>query len=406
MKFPTPLKVTDAGSMVFSFDAFDPFIKFLKDEIDFWTAQNEKLKVTGRRPAAYVDAPSPLVSMMATMVEWKEASKSWDEAAISANLTSYQNNQIAQLSGQWLWSGHSFIPAWMSAYNFSQTTGDAFFELVVNKTANSIGSFEYLRGYLLAYEFLMQDESLIIKRRGAERASFNTLKDQLVATKSELVSEVTDYQTEINEWKTELTSGLESWQGKHVKNVDDTTLRHSTEFQDRLSAWTERVIQLESLYQEKLRLDSPASYWAKSATKFKKQGFYWVGALVLISITAIVYFSYFFASWLLGFKTEVKLNTLEGIVLFGVIISSFAVLIRTFSRLSFSAFHLQRDSEEREQLTHLYLALSKDTEIDSDSRNIVLQALFSRTETGLLANESGPAMPGIHDIVSSLAKKS
>ncbi len=127
--------------------------------------------------------------------------------------------------------------------------------------------------------------------------------------------------------------------------------------------------------------------------------------MALTAAVTIIFFSYFFISWLLGLKTEIKLNTLEGIILFGVIISSFAILIRTFSRLAFSSFHLQRDSEEREQLTHLYLALSNETDIDVDSRKIVLQALFSRAETGLLGHENGPTMPGgLSDIVSNLSR--
>lgn len=52
-----------------------------------------------------------------------------------------------------------------------------------------------------------------------------------------------------------------------------------------------------------------------------------------------------------------------------------------------------RDAEEREQLTYLYLSLTHESEIDKESRDIVLQALFSRSETGLLSQEQGPKMP-------------
>ncbi len=406
MNFPSAMTFSDALGKVFEFETFESLISFFKSESDYWTKAAEAVTAKGRAPSVLLNSAMHTTNLMNTLIAWQAASTEWDPGTLSANLRSLQSSQLAQLTGQWLWSGHSFIPAWVDAYNFSQGTGDGFIEPIVGKTANSAANFEYLRGYILAYEFLMKDESLITKRRGAERASFNTIKDQLVDTKSELTDKVVKYQNDIDLWKSKLTDGIEQWEIKHKKDVDDTTLRHSKEFQERLSTWNERTLELENLYQEKLRLNSPASYWGDSAKKFKKQGFYWIGALVLVTATSITYFSYFFVSWLLGFKTDVKLNTLEGIILFGVIISSYAVLIRAFSRLSFSAFHLQRDSEEREQLTHLYLALSKETDIDSDSRNIVLQALFSRTETGLLANENGPAMPGIHDIVSSLTKKS
>lgn len=58
---------------------------------------------------------------------------------------------------------------------------------------------------------------------------------------------------------------------------------------------------------------------------------------------------------------------------------------------------------KREQLTYLYLSLTNESVIDEKSREIVLQALFSRTETGLLNNEHGPTMPGA-DILQAALK--
>lgn len=77
------------------------------------------------------------------------------------------------------------------------------------------------------------------------------------------------------------------------------------------------------------------------------------------------------------------------------VLAIYAYVLRLLSRLTFSSFHLMRDAEEREQLTYLYLALSNDAKVDEKSREIVLQALFSRSETGLLTNEHGPVMPGM-----------
>ena len=61
--------------------------------------------------------------------------------------------------------------------------------------------------------------------------------------------------------------------------------------------------------------------------------------------------------------------------------------------MTFSSFHLSRDAEEREQLTHFYLALKKDTEINEQERQLILQSLFSRADTGLLKDDSSPTMP-------------
>ncbi len=72
----------------------------------------------------------------------------------------------------------------------------------------------------------------------------------------------------------------------------------------------------------------------------------------------------------------------------------------------FSSFHLQRDAEEREQLTHVYLALTHEKdELDVEARNIILQALFSRADTGLLGGDSGPTMPGINEMLKATSGK-
>lgn len=86
---------------------------------------------------------------------------------------------------------------------------------------------------------------------------------------------------------------------------------------------------------------------------------------------------------------------IRGIIILATIISFGAYLIRLFVKMTLSSFHLERDSEEREQLTHVYLALVNENKIDKSERDFILQSLFSRADTGLLGNDSGPTMPGI-----------
>jgi len=82
-------------------------------------------------------------------------------------------------------------------------------------------------------------------------------------------------------------------------------------------------------------------------------------------------------------------------------IAAFAYLVRVCGRIAFSCFHLMRDAEEKRQLTYLYLSLSKKDRIDESSRDIVLQALFSRSESGLLGMDSSPTLPNVSDVVKS-----
>ncbi len=80
-------------------------------------------------------------------------------------------------------------------------------------------------------------------------------------------------------------------------------------------------------------------------------------------------------------------------VLFTLGFSTLFYLLRLFVKLSLSSFHLARDANERYQLTHQYLALLQEKAIDDKSRDILLQSLFSRAETGLLKGDSSPTLP-------------
>lgn len=50
----------------------------------------------------------------------------------------------------------------------------------------------------------------------------------------------------------------------------------------------------------------------------------------------------------------------------------------------------------------VYLALLQEGAINGDERNLVLEALFSRVETGLLKRDSSPEMPGISSLIEKL----
>jgi len=84
---------------------------------------------------------------------------------------------------------------------------------------------------------------------------------------------------------------------------------------------------------------------------------------------------------------------IRGMIILATIISFAAYLVRICGKLTFSSFHLQRDSEEREQLTMVFLALIEEGAIEQKERDLILQSLFSRADTGLLGGDSSPTMP-------------
>jgi len=87
------------------------------------------------------------------------------------------------------------------------------------------------------------------------------------------------------------------------------------------------------------------------------------------------------------------------------LISLIAFGVRAITKVMFSSFHLARDAEERHTLTFFYLSLlqEKDSKINDEDRKLILQSLFSRAETGLLKDDSGPTMP--NDFIGKIMNK-
>ncbi|EOD5329025.1 DUF6161 domain-containing protein [Vibrio parahaemolyticus] len=175
----------------------------------------------------------------------------------------------------------------------------------------------------------------------------------------------------------------------------------NTERFELLESATKKLCDLETAYQEHLKLEKPAKYWSDAAKKYSDAGAWWGAVLVLLILVGIAGFVHFYSKFLMGQELGVSLDTVKGVVLFVTGITVYGFLIRVVSRLLMSTIHLQRDSEERAQLTYFYLSLIKDGAIDEDSRNIVIQSLFSRTETGLITGDSSPTMPTV-DVLKNI----
>lgn len=402
---------TDLARKSFNFTSIEQLKEFSLREAKYWSDQWGVIKGFGiGSQHAYIATHSIWRSVYDLLESWKENFKKWDEKTSISNINSQCGQWASQINGRWLWSGHAFNDAWIASYKISQATGDAFINAIVGNSVNGIGSFDILKGSVLAYEFLFQEESTLTKRRHAEEKAFSRLRGQLAEKKDELIKQVEEFQEGMvfwadetqqgfSDWHQEKKNEFSQWHSKLDEGLNQAEAGRQSLFETKLQGWESNISQLEHTYEEKLRLERPARYWAIRARRLWIQGLCWSTLLAVLLAGGIAYFTYLFTQWLSGKEMTVSLHSFQGAVLLTVIISSFVFLIRMASRLAFSAFHLQRDAEEREQLTHVYLSLVNQSQADDESRKIILQALFSRAETGLLAGESGPTMPGIDGLV-------
>ncbi len=195
-----------------------------------------------------------------------------------------------------------------------------------------------------------------------------------------------DYAKAIDEIKDAKETDFDNWYNKAKEN-HDTFVNDTKEHREHL----------EKTYRDLLRLKSPAEYWSKRAIILKRDGkkyMAWMVALVVFAAGLLYFLLGTISNDTLGLIFKNTGTAIKWSIVFISFLSLLAYGIKILAKLSFSSFHLARDAEEREQLTYLYLALRKDGNVEDGDRHIVLQALFSRADTGLLKDDSSPSMPG------------
>lgn len=404
------LQITDMDNHVERFESLRAFRSFCETESSFW--EDAQKKLGNQAPSQpYLNIASSFRHLLSQLQSWESSLESWDAVDLNNQLNWAIQNFIGNAQSSWLWHGQPYIHAYIKCFaEHGATSAQAFIEYVVRKNTGNINNAEWFKGYMFGYEFLNQ-KSEILQRRKSEKISLDKLRGQFVEARNQLFGEAEAVREEICNWD-KAHKARSNRRFSAQKRLNKAVVRHNEErfakslshMSDELGTWQHKVAELETLYQEKLKLQKPADYWAKAAKRYGLQGSLWALAIVAAIVVGLVYFREFFVTWLQGKQMPLQLNSLQGVVLFGSIAAVYAFLLKTLSRLAFSAFHLMRDAEEREQLTYLYLSLSNESAVDEKSREIVLQALFSRSETGLLTNESGPTMPGIELAKAAVGK--
>lgn len=165
---------------------------------------------------------------------------------------------------------------------------------------------------------------------------------------------------------------------------------------------------IQNQYSELLKLQEPVKYWKDRAGELNKKAN--IMMWVLGGITAIaVVLTYVLLWWTPEGMLESIFNgdksaAIRWSIVFAIFISFIAFMFRAIMKFMFSNYHLARDAEEREKLTYLYISLLSKGDFSEEEKKIVFQALFSRSDTGLLKEDSSPTMPGISSIIEKNIK--
>lgn len=269
--------------------------------------------------------------------------------------------------------------------------------LVNDSSPSNIGGKNNFIALVEAYRFEQSELGKEYSGSESEKRSLGGIK----ARYGKLVGEATQKTQEyINETKKEYDTYVDKLEKLHdekKEDIENLLSKIEVHKKENNEEAQNHINKLTETYQEHLRLDGPVEHWDKRKKHYNFWGKIWLGisSILILAFAASLYLILVSPPEL--FEIHLFAGDPVGIkwtLLFITFLSLGAFLIRNFTKMAFSAFHLARDAEERAQLTHVYLALSKDTEVEKEEKKIAFQSIFGRAETGLIGGDSSPTLPG------------
>ena len=250
-----------------------------------------------------------------------------------------------------------------------------------NNINNSISGTESLRGFV---------EGLIY--RGVIETT-KSISEKIATDYTDNVKRAYDGFSKLNEDYNKAFHDQEKQVTQFYKDINDKFNNIQTNSDNFFTQQKKRIEDLENLYADKLRLEKPAEYWQKMYQVYQKKGNIWMWTSSVIAIILVISLALFVAFmpnfinensyWFDIIKNSAVLSIIAGIGLY---------VLRMCFKMAMSSYHLSRDAKEREQLSYFYLALVHEKAITDKERALIVNSLFSRSDTGLLKGESTPTM--------------
>ncbi|MDR2275325.1 MAG: hypothetical protein LBF27_30730 [Sphingobacterium sp.] len=284
----------------------------------------------------------------------------------------------------------------------SNSVDAAYYYLIGSN--QSINSTHALEGTIMAYEFRNQDNSNIFNRRVKEKTSFDRLRSRFEALSNNYENELTAHISKLKQDFKVHTDELDEFKTSKEKSVADWFISEKGAIEKFRKESQDNIDNIQASYRSKVELDEPIKHWTKRAKELRAKG-NWL-LMGILSVSLVFAFAVYLLLWhtpadlMISIFNGDKGAAVRWSIIFVIFVSIFFVVARALLKFMFSNYHLARDAEEREKLTYLYLSMIENGALDKEERKIILQSLFSRSDTGLLKEESSPTMPNISSLIS------
>ncbi len=345
------------------------FVQYLETEANFWNYDNIKNNIL---VSSYCQIIKTSLSNINTI-------RNSDDS--EGNKRLFRESVVSFVNGCQI-SSSTNLAKWFKTFaNKSQYFFYGFKDAIINTSSGYTNYTQWHEGfyYGMEYKNAIQSIEILVSNYGL------SYKEAFEKTEKELNELV------------ENSSNLFYNQQKEIVELKTSTIKEIEEekkqFLEYKNQKEKELTDLENLYQEKLKLSKPAEYWKKMSKSYTKSGSIWlvISALIALGTIAglaliIVYTPNLFE------KNAYWLDLVKDTALLTVITSVAIYILRITIKLSLSSFHLSRDAREREQLSYFYLSLMESKGITEKERALIINSLFSRSDTGLLKGEAAPSM--------------
>lgn len=196
-------------------------------------------------------------------------------------------------------------------------------------------------------------------------------------------------------------------QHQEVSERLNSTIQNLADFKESINNWekekTQRLHELEETYKEKLSLEAPEELWKSKAEDHTKKAQYWLKWLIGVSVVLILcstfLISKIYEHKILDNKLSIPFIS-ETFIVFSAI-TFLIYIIRTIVKVMISHQHLATEYSQKAAMTHFYQALLyKGATIENNERLIIINALFTRIDTGLVKTDNGSDLDTLLSIIT------
>ena len=239
-----------------------------------------------------------------------------------------------------------------------------------------------------------------------EEMPFNNFQEEVVKPVSEKVEKI---DSQINDKFKETTNLIEE-KDKDIINLFDEHKNEIDEFKTKVNEWRdnkERQIDiLEETYKNKLQLEAPETLWERRAAKYREKSSWWTGGLLIFIVGLLVSGGYF-ADKIHDYIQEIAkgIPFISKSFVYVALISFLIYIIRIIIKIIISNQHMSMEYEQKAALTRFYQALIQDgKEVDKEEKLIIFNALFRKTDTGLIKSDNSSDTDTLLSQFSKLVK--